>query len=442
MNAPFKGSAYIWYRQLCDAQRADHCAYINTGSHIVISASPESFFTLNGTRLTTKPMKGTIARGLTLSSDYDQRDHLSSSQKDRAENIMIVDLLRNDMGRISETGTVHVESRFDVEKFDTLWQMTSTITSETKAGIPDIFKALFPAGSITGTPKIRTSEIIRELEPEPRGAYCGAIGYWGPHRQAQFNVAIRTAILDVEEEKLRYSVGAGITWDSSSEAEYAECLLKAEVVSRRISEFDLLESLLWDGNYYLLERHLARMKQSAEYFSYQFEESPARAALNLATNGMQPEPVKVRLLLSRNGNVAVETKPVVPTDICSITLARESIDENDVFLYHKTTHRSVYESALDAVETNDVILWNSRGEITESTRANVVIRRNGVWTTPPVSSGLLGGTYRGQLLDDGTIQEAIITKDDLLSADEVCLINSVRRWIPVNLIHSNAVAGK
>ncbi len=442
MYADFCGSPYAWFRQLCDAQRADYCTYLNTGSHVIMSASPELFFRLDGTRLTTMPMKGTIARGPTLASDHAQRDRLSNSQKDRAENIMIVDLVRNDMGRISETGTVRVESRFNAAKFDTLWQMTSTITSETHAEIPEVLKALFPSGSITGAPKIRTTQIIRELEPQPRGAYCGAIGYWGPDHQAEFNVAIRTATLNVEEEKLVYSVGAGITWDSSSEAEYAECLLKAEVVSRPKPQFDLLESLLWDGDYFLLERHLTRLNQSAEYFGFAFEESVVRAALIGVTDRIESDALKVRLLLSRNGNLATETTPIIPTDTCSITLAREPVDQDDVFLYHKTTHRSIYDSALDKAETDDVVLWNTRGEITESTRANVVIKRNGIWTTPPVPSGLLAGTYRAQLLDDGSIQEGIITKGDFVSADEVCLINSVRRWIPVNLLHSDSVPGR
>jgi para-aminobenzoate synthetase/4-amino-4-deoxychorismate lyase len=439
MHANFHGDIYAWFRQLCDAQASDYSAFINTGDHIIVSASPELFFKLDGQQLTTKPMKGTIACGLTQSSDEAQRELLLASPKDRAENIMIVDLLRNDMGRISETGSVRVNSKFDVEKYDSLWQMTSSITSETSASIPEIFAALFPSGSVTGAPKIRTSEIIHELEHTPRGPYCGAVGYWSPNRNAVFNVAIRTAVLDIESEKLRYSVGAGITWDSSSDAEYAECLLKAEVVSQHRPSFELLESLLWDGDYFMLDRHLARLKSSADYFSYSFDEQHIRDALSQSVENARPTPLKVRLLLSRKGEITIDTAPIIDAPSPPrVQLALQPISSTNRFLYHKTTMRNVYTDALAAVDADDTILWNERGEITESTRANVVVRCDNTWYTPPVSSGLLAGTYREQLLEEGAIHEAVITKDDLESAQEIRLINSVRKWIPINFIQETA----
>lgn len=430
LHAQFNGDPYAWYRALCEAQCADYCAYINTGTEIVVSASPELFFKLDRNLLTTKPMKGTIARGVTLDDDLIQRERLKTSAKDRAENLMIVDLMRNDMGRISEVGSVKVESMFDVARFDTLWQMTSTVKSKTDASIPEILGALFPSGSVTGAPKIRTTEIIQELEREPRGVYCGSIGWWGPDRTAEFNVAIRTATIDIEQKTMRYPVGAGITWDSSAFAEYAECLLKAEVVSEPKPTFSLLESLLWDGEFFLVDRHLNRLEQSAEYFGFVFDREKVLEDLKCAISAHDTAHLKVRLLLDRIGEVTIDIAPVGQANPSRITLATEPVDTRNMFLYHKTTHRNVYEAARAGSSADDVILWNERGEITESSRANVVVKRNGRWVTPLVECGLLGGTYRAQLLEDGIIEEGVVTKGEFIEAVEVCLINSVRRWIP------------
>lgn len=434
METHFDGDPYAWFRQINAAQRAAYSAYIDAGSHQVLSISPESFFTLDGDRLTTKPMKGTIARGMTLLDDKVQAEKLRASKKDRAENIMIVDLLRNDMGRVSKTGSVEVTSLFDVERYDSLWQMTSTITSKSVASVPEIFAALFPSGSVTGAPKIRTSEIIREIEEGPRGAYCGAIGYWGPNRQAEFNVAIRTATYHPEAHRMVYSVGAGITWDSSSSAEYEECLLKAKVVTDPKSSFDLLESLLWDGDYFLLERHLRRLSESADYFGYDWDEEQIRNVLKNEVKNLPQRPHKVRVTLSRKGVLRCASSPIDPEPRCRIKFSARPIQQDNVFLYHKTTARDVYESALKNGDSDDVILWNERGEVTESTRANVVAKVGGVWKTPPVSCGLLAGTYRDQLLEEGIIEEGILTKEDLIAADEVQLINSVRKWIPIEWV--------
>ena len=433
LHTQFSGDAYAWFRRLCASQRGDYCAYINTGEQVVMSISPELFFTLDGNRLSTKPMKGTIARGLTTEQDEVQRATLQDSVKDRAENLMIVDLVRNDMGRISETSTVEVESLFDVNPFDRLWQMTSTINAQSQATLPEIFKALFPCGSVTGAPKIITSRLIRDLEPKPRGAYCGAIGYWDAHRQATFNVAIRTATLDVASQRLVYPVGAGITWDSSADAEYEECLLKAAVVTHPKPVFELLESLLWDSDYFLLDRHINRLMASAQYFGFSYDEAKIRAQLSEAQPSTE-QSYKVRLLLHRDGAIHIESAPIEALDSQAISLATQAVDSQDVFLHHKTTHRDVYSDAVKDALTKDVLLWNERDEITESTIANVVVQLNGIWYTPPIASGLLAGTFRAALLASGEIQEKIITKSDLIQAESIKLINSVRKWIEVDFI--------
>lgn len=434
MTARFDGDPYSWFRAVSRAQRGQYSAYIHAGDRHVLSASPELFFTLDGDTLTTKPMKGTIARGLTVETDRLQAKQLQASAKDRAENIMIVDLLRNDMGRISETGSVQVESLFEVARYDTLWQMTSTISSKTQASVPEIFRALFPSGSVTGAPKIRTSEIIHELEYGPRGAYCGAVGWWGPNRQAEFNVAIRTATYRPDRDELVYPVGAGITWDSSPEGEYQECLLKAELVTKARPAFELLESFLWDGEFFLLERHLARLQHSAEYFGFPFDKTALIESLDCSVDNRSEDELKVRLLLSRDGRIACTCESISPEPNLRVAFAQEPVDSRDVYLYHKTTNRTAYDQAIQGCDADDVILWNQDGEVTESTRANVVAKIDGVWKTPPVSSGLLTGTYRAELLDEGAIEECLMTREDLLRAEEVKLVNSVRRWMPVELI--------
>lgn len=433
LHTHFSGDAYAWFRRICAAQRADYCAYINTAEHVIMSISPELFFTLDGNQLRTQPMKGTIARGLTSKADEAQRLLLQESVKDRAENLMIVDLLRNDMGRIAQTGSVQVETLFDLTPFDRLWQMTSTIKAHTQAEVPELFRSLFPCGSVTGAPKIMTSRIIRDLEPTPRGAYCGAIGYWGPNRQAEFNVAIRTATLDSNSGHMTYPVGAGITWDSSSEAEYKECLLKAAVVKNPKPFFDIIESMLWDGEYFLLDRHLERLAQSAAYFGYSLDEEDLHKALTKA----QPSdkiPHKVRVLLARNGFTKIEVSLAETLPRQRLSLAHHPVQSTNVFLYHKTTHRQVYNEALAHVDGDDVLLWNERDEITESSSANVVVKIDGQLFTPPIDSGLLAGTYRAELLAQGKIQERTISKSDLKQAQSIKLINSVRKWIDIELV--------
>ena len=433
MTAPFDGDAAAWFLELCARQRTDHRAWLNLGDHQVLSLSPELFFRLDGSLLETRPMKGTRARGRWPEEDARARAALYESVKDRAENVMIVDLLRNDMGRISEVGSVSVPRLFDVERYGTVWQMTSTVQARTKAGLSEIFAALFPSGSVTGAPKIRSMQIIRECEPEPRGVYCGAVGWCGPGRRAEFNVAIRTLLLHRPSGRVRYAVGGGITWDSTARGEYEECLLKAAFLGREEPPFDLLESLRWDGaSFYLLREHQERLAASAAYFERPFDAAAMRAALDDAVRDWGGTPAKVRLLLFADGAVSATAGPLPETRPVVLRWASAPVDDRDRFLFHKTTRRQVYDDALaERGAADDVLLWNRRGEVTESCFANVVVNRDGTWFTPPVGCGLLAGTLRGRLLESGKVQEAVVTRNDVHRAGEVALINSVRGWIPV-----------
>lgn len=437
MTARFSGDAFSWFRRLCSVQRSNYAAFIDLGRFKVLSVSPELFFRLEGDRLETRPMKGTRPRGRWSEEDRRYARELEASEKDRAENVMIVDLLRNDMGRVSEVGSVCVSRLFEVEQYDTVWQMTSTITSRTRASVPEIFSALFPSGSVTGAPKVRTMQIIRDLEPFPRGVYCGAMGWWAPGRRAEFNVAIRTVTIDTKKGSAAYHVGGGITWGSTASAEYDECCVKASVLTQDRPEFELLETMLFDKGYFLLDEHLGRLKESAAYFGFDLDVDAARGGLAREALTFGYIPMRVRLLAGRNGTIRIEHAPLTPTQPVCLALAAKPVDDRDVFLYHKTTRRNVYESAkASRPECSDVILWNQRGEITEATIANIALRIDGEWLTPPVSSGLLPGVMREALLGEGKLREAVLVKADLARASSVAIFNSVRKWLEVQTVRA------
>ncbi|NLV40279.1 MAG: aminodeoxychorismate synthase component I [Candidatus Hydrogenedentes bacterium] len=431
LEAPFRGEPFAAFLALLANQPAGEGGFLRFGGFAVLSLSPELFFSLDGGRLETKPMKGTAPRGRWAEEDAERAKALVESQKERAENVMIVDLLRNDMGRVSAGGSVRVERLFEAERYPTLWQMTSTIVSETRAPLGEIFAGLFPSGSVTGAPKVRSMQIIRELESSLRGIYCGAVGRAGPGRRARFNVAIRTVVLDCAPGTARYSVGSGVTWDSRTDAEYAECLLKAEVLLRSPEAFSLLETLLWDGReFFLLEGHLDRMGASAGYFGFPMDRAAAARTLRGAVEGRSGEPVRVRLTLDGTGCLCAETGPVTLwPDPVRLALAPGPVDDMDAFLFHKTTRRAVYDRARAACpEADEAVLWNARGEITETCVANIAIKTGDGWVTPPVSCGLLPGVFRRHLLDSGRLREGGITREDLAAAAEIAVFNAVRGW--------------
>jgi para-aminobenzoate synthetase / 4-amino-4-deoxychorismate lyase len=440
LRAPFAGASWRLFVELAQAQPTAYAAYVDTGRFAVCSASPELFFHLDGTHITARPMKGTAARGLTLAGDEAQAEWLRNSAKNRAENVMIVDMIRNDLGRVARVGQVAVPALFTAERYPTLWQMTSTVTAVTDHPFSDIMAALFPCASITGAPKVRTMAIIAGLETAPRGVYTGAIGFLAPGRQAQFSVAIRSVVVDRQRGQAEYGVGSGIVWDSDPGEEYEECRIKARLLGERHPEFSLLETMLWqpESGYFLLEYHLQRLADSAVYFAVPVDLAAIRQELAQTAATLSPQPHRVRLLVAQNGVVTVETGVLPATAVSQplrVGLAPEPVNTTDPFLYHKTTRRQLYESVRAArPDCDDVLLWNERGEVTEACLANVVVELDGRLLTPPVASGLLPGVFRRHLLEKGDIHEAAITLADLDRCRRLYLINSVRRWQEVVLI--------
>lgn len=438
---------YALFTDLLHWQPCGYAAYLNLGDHVVCSLSPELFFRREGTRITCRPMKGTVRRGVTTGEDARRARWLAQSEKNRAENLMIVDMIRNDLGRIADPGTVRVGRLFDIERYRTLFQMTSTVTAQSQASLPDLFKALFPCASITGAPKYRTMEIIRDLEPVPRGIYTGCIGIVRPGRKAMFNVAIRTMHVDRVSQVATYSTGGGIVWDSDPDDEYRECKAKALVLRQPPPSVSLLETLRWEpaSGYLFLPEHLCRLLDSARYFVFPAARDKVVAALRNAIPAEWRElPCRVRLHLDPDGSVQTQVTPLEepfawrPEDAGSrwrVARATEPVDIRDRFLYHKTTRRGLYDRArADRPDLDDALLWNTLGDVTESTIGNLAVRIGGYWITPPVSSGLLAGTFRARLLADGLLRERRIGWAAVEAAESLCLLNSVRGWIPAELV--------
>ena len=426
------------YRDLCYAQRGAFSAYLDLGRYRVLSTSPELFFELRDGAIVTRPMKGTAARGRWPDEDRAAAQQLLASAKDRAENAMIVDLLRNDLGRISRAGSVTWADVFQAERYETVWQLTTTVSAELEAQVDlaGVFRGLFPSGSVTGAPKVRTMEIIEELEDSPRGIYCGAIGYLAPHGSgspnARFNVAIRTVTLDTATRTAEYGVGGGITWDSDAGAEYEEAVAKTRVLTARRPGFELLETMRHDpaAGVRHLDRHLRRLSGSADYFGFRYDETDAREAVEKAVASAPPAPCRVRLELGKDGTVRVACTPLATEpDVVRVALDDVSQDPGDVFLFHKTSRRQRYDDARRRhPDADDVVMINDRGEVTESTIANVAVRLNGRWLTPPVEAGLLPGIGRAVALEDGSLTDAPVTIENLRSSEEIALISDARGW--------------
>ncbi|MBI3169046.1 MAG: aminodeoxychorismate synthase component I [Chloroflexi bacterium] len=432
-----------------------YAAYLDIGDWAICSASHELFFGLDGEIITGRPMKGTVKRGRTTHEDETISNWLHASIKNRAENVMIVDMIRNDIGRIAEIGSVHVPDLFTIEKYPTLFQMTSTVRAKTKASAAEIFGALFPCASITGAPKVSTMNIIAELESSPRRVYCGSIGYIAPNRKARFNVAIRTALVDKQNGKAEYGVGGGIVWDSTSADEYSEALLKARVLTDSPQkEFSPFETLLWtpEDGYFLLDRHIARILDSAEYFGFNpvAAENAEHGGLHTHTghlarsteeitkllNGLvrgATTPKRVKLLMNSQGELSGEVKDLQPSGkVFKVCLAKGPVNSNDRFLFHKTTNRVAYEQA--AIQGfDDVLLFNENGELTEFTIGNLVVKMNGQLFTPPVECGLLAGTFRAELVASGEVKERVLRIQDTAEFEAVFLVNSLRKWVKVLL---------
>jgi para-aminobenzoate synthetase/4-amino-4-deoxychorismate lyase len=433
------GDSFGCFRSIGESQGAAYSAYLDIGTHQVLSFSPELFVERRGDRLTTRPMKGTLARGRWAEEDSHRAEQLRLSAKDRAENVMIVDMLRSDLGKIAETGSVEVPDLFSVEALGRVLQMTSTVTAVQKpdTSIVDILRALFPCGSVTGAPKPRTMAIIKELEPAPRGIYTGAVGLLYPNGDVVFNVAIRTLVIDPRDRIATFCVGGGITWDSTPDGEYEECRLKANFLTHPWPNFELLETMaLKDGEYTLLERHLARARDSARYFGFRWKEKDVEKVLTDASKAHPFEHRRVRLIIARSGAARVELHPLnsMRQEPLLVKFATCPVDDRDPLIFHKITARSRYDAELTRCRPcDDVIFWNSRGEVTESTIANVVVFSEGKHWTPPREAGLLAGTLREELIANGELFERTITRQELASIDSFSLINSVRGWMSAKL---------
>ncbi|MBK8173798.1 MAG: aminodeoxychorismate synthase component I [Rhodospirillales bacterium] len=435
-----EGDPTAFYAELRRRQRVACGGLIEAPGLRVLSISPELFFKVDDGLALVRPMKGTAARGVTPLEDARQRDWLADDEKSRAENLMIVDLMRNDIGRLAETGGVRVTDLFTVETYRSLHQMTSGVTARLRPGVDlrALLRALFPCGSVTGAPKIRAMQIIRALETEARGIYTGAIGMVFPDGRCFFNVAIRTLVLD-DRGHGEMGIGSGIVADSNADAEYDECLLKARFLTETAAPMGLIETLRWqhDAGYFLLDSHIRRLIGSAAFFGIPCDGRAIRSALKEAACSLGDGCWRVRLVLDEDGEISVESAPLLPrSSMLRYALAGRPVFTRDPLLYHKTTRRDAYDEELKQRRAecacDEVLFVNERGELTEGTWTNLFVRRDGRLLTPPVSCGLLDGTLRRALLDagDGTVVEAVLYPEDLAGADAVLLGNSVRGLMP------------
>lgn len=436
------GDPLSLYAELRRKQRVAHGAFVRTPERDILSLSPELFLEVEGRTIGAMPMKGTAARGPTVAADAAARAWLRGDEKSRAENLMIVDLLRNDLGRVAEIGSVAVPALFTVETYPTVHQMTSRVTARLRPGVGlrELLASLFPCGSITGAPKVRAMEIIRELEPAARGVYTGAIGMIAPHGDLALNVAIRTLAID-RAGRGEMGIGSGIVADSVPADEYEECLLKARFLTDPYRPFSLLETLRWapDTGYVLLDRHLTRLAASAAYFARPCDRDAVRGALERAAADFDAIPMRVRLLLDEDGGLDIAAAALPPQPSAAPLRYRISdrrVDRGDPFFYHKTTRRDLYDSEYArhtaSSQCDEVLFLNDRDELTEGSRTNLFIERGGVLLTPPVGCGLLDGTLRRDLLEDPRreVREEVLRRADLADADTVYLGNSVRGLLP------------
>jgi len=432
VRARYSGSPLQLFAHMMEAQPVAFGALSRLGDRFILSASPELFFRVQGRHIIVRPIKGTAARGRDASEDATRMEALANDDKNRAENVMIVDLMRNDLGRVAETGSVRVGKLFAVERLPSLLQMSTEITATLRSDVTlyKLFASLFPSGSIVGAPKVRTMQVIQELEERPRGVYTGSIGYFAPNGDSAFNVAIRTAVL--QGERLQMGVGAGITYDSVAREEYQECKLKAEFL--KDNSFSLIETMRCEGGKcLLLPLHLERLQASAEYFGFRFPRTELTEALERAVRGSSDRGAsKLRLELKRDGSWTLSELEMLEKEpeVSRAMLWPEPVQSGDRFLRHKTTRRSLYNHAAQVSRERgyiDAIFHNERGVVTEGAISNVVVKDGDSWLTPPVDAGVLPGVYRTSLLKRmPEIQVVEFSVERLLSADEVWLTNAVR----------------
>jgi len=434
------------YQRLREEQAVAYAAYLQHDGCCVLSFSPELFFAVDGRKIRVKPMKGTASRGRTPEEDAACQIRLADDQKNRAENVMIVDLLRNDLGRVCEAGSIEVRELCAVEQHRTVLQMTSTITGRLRAGtnLSAIFAALFPSGSVTGAPKLRAMELIDELEDEPRGPYCGALGFSSPRGEAVFSVPIRTLVRDATQTQWRYGVGSGLVWESDEEAEWQECQTKTAFLDETGGSFSLVETMYFDGSFAFVEAHHHRLSASARFWGVSFSRRSWKAALAQVEAVTQGDPpVMVRLCVDQQGRVSwhladLDQAPW-PSLPAPIRIERLQVAQTSPFLYHKTTHCPWYEKARAAArrgEVFDVVFVNQRGELTEGARSNLFAQIQGTLFTPPLRCGLLPGVLRAELVRAGQCIERVLTLGDLQQAQRLFCGSAVRGLVPVSVVRS------
>lgn len=413
----FTGDPLALYAAIRSRAAAGHGALAFTGAHWILSFSPESFFALAGGRIAVRPMKGTATRAVRAAEDKARAVALAADPKERAENLMIVDLMRNDVSRVSTPGTVKVPELFAVETYPTVHQMVSLVTAELVPGLGpvDVIEAIFPCGSVSGAPKIRAMEVIAELETAPRGVYCGAIGALAPGGEAAFNVAIRTLVIRAGESMARIGLGSGIVADSRPGDEWRECLAKGKFVETG-RRFDLIETMRFDPSegIALLDRHLARMKASAAALAFTFDRHHARNELQAATFRLRDRR-RIRLLLSKSGRIAIESRPMAqpPAEPVRVAIAPLPVAAGDFRLAHKTSDRGFYDAARAAGGAFETLFEDADGFLTEGSITSLFVERDGILATPPLARGLLPGVLRASLIDEGKAVEADLRRDDL-----------------------------
>jgi len=440
----FEGQADALFARLLQAQPGGYSAMIDSGFEQVLSVSPELFFDWQAPHILTRPMKGTAPRSDDAGTDAALAHALTESAKERAENVMIVDLLRNDLSRIAQPHSVRVPRLFQVHSLPTVHQMVSDVTALTRPGctLGEVFAALFPCGSITGAPKVRAMQMIRSIEAQPRGVYCGSIGVLRPGGHATFNVAIRTVTL--HQGQARCGIGSGITADAVAPAEWQEWRYKRRFLQRAAQPFQLLETLrLQGGHFHLLEMHLARLQRAAQHFGYTCDLEQVQEALRTLQGGVQargdaPDSAwRVRIALAADGTVTLQHSELnMPQSPVNIALAATSFEAfESEFCHFKTTHRAHYEAFTPTDPTLfDTVLYNPRGELTECTRGNIAVQIDGQWLTPARSCGLLAGVGRQQALQQGRLQEAVLTLSDLPRVQGWAFLNSLRGWLTARLV--------
>ena len=437
-----QGTTSALYKALRKKQPVEFGALLNFPESKIVSLSPELFIKKGGYTLTSKPMKGTAKRGKDKQEDDAIISFLKSDSKTLSENVMIVDLIRNDFGRVCKTGSVHVKNLFQVQTFKSLHQMISTVKGTLKKNLSfsDLLHALFPCGSITGAPKIRTMEIISELEAEPRGIYTGAIGYFLPNDNFYFNVPIRTIVIG-ENNACEMGTGSGIIYESDAEDEYQECLLKADFLTSLNQDFYLIESFRLDADnsiFINIEQHLKRLSKSADSFGFKLNQEEIEKQLNKVKISLSSGIHKIRLAAFQKGEIRITHSPVVEDSekVKTVTLSDKAIDSKSIFQYHKTSRREHYNQAYDKAEKEghyDVLFLNENGFLVEASRHNVFIKIDNKYHTPPLLQGALGGIQRQVFMQEHKVEETALTKDDLINADEILLTNSVRGVVRVTI---------